>query len=189
MTFFSRYRRAFLRSLRIENLVLVREGEQPDAGLGAITGETGAGKTILAQAIENLLGAKGDANTISAAAGEAYVEAETDLPDGFFEDDELAKAAGRTRGRAWPRARPTGLRRRPHGRTPGAARSRARISPPRPSAHLIAMSGSSSSVASPAVVPARRAGRLLRRGAVAARRGARTAWREEPARRGSGTRM
>ncbi len=113
-----------LRSLRIENLVLVREGElAPAAGLTAITGETGAGKTILAQAIGLLLGAKGDAGTIGVAAGEAYVEAELDLPDGFLEDEELAGLAelapedepglvlarrvfadGRTRAYAWGRA-------------------------------------------------------------------------------------
>jgi DNA repair protein RecN (Recombination protein N) len=113
-----------LRSLRIENLVLVREGElTPATGLTAITGETGAGKTILAQAIGLLLGAKGDAATIGAAAGEAYVEAELDLPDGFLEEEELAALAelapedepglvlarrvfadGRTRAYAWGRA-------------------------------------------------------------------------------------
>jgi DNA repair protein RecN (Recombination protein N) len=113
-----------LRSLRIENLVLVRAGAlAPAAGLTAITGETGAGKTILAQAIGLLLGAKGDAGTIGAAAGEAYVEAELDLPDGFFDDEELAGLAelapedepglvlarrvfadGRTRAYAWGRA-------------------------------------------------------------------------------------
>jgi DNA repair protein RecN (Recombination protein N) len=118
-----------LRSLRIENLVLVREGElAPAEGLTAITGETGAGKTILAQAIGLLLGAKGDAGTIGAAAGEAYVEAELDVPEGFLEDEELAALAelapedehelvqqslviarrvfrdGRTRAYAWGRA-------------------------------------------------------------------------------------
>jgi DNA repair protein RecN (Recombination protein N) len=113
-----------LRSLRIENLVLVREGElAPAGGLTAITGETGAGKTILAQAIGLLLGAKGDAASIGTAAGEAYVEAELDLPEGFFEDEELAGLAelapedepglvlarrvfadGRTRAYAWGRA-------------------------------------------------------------------------------------
>jgi DNA repair protein RecN (Recombination protein N) len=113
-----------LRSLRIENLVLVREGAlAPAAGLTAITGETGAGKTILAQAIGLLLGAKGDAGAIGAAAGEAYVEAELDLPDGFLDDEELAGLAelapedepglviarrvfadGRTRAYAWGRA-------------------------------------------------------------------------------------
>ena len=102
----------------------MREGElAPAAGLTAITGETGAGKTILAQAIGLLLGAKGDAGAIGAAAGEAYVEAELDLPEGFLEDEELAGLAelapedepglvlarrvfadGRTRAYAWGRA-------------------------------------------------------------------------------------
>ena len=102
----------------------MREGElAPAEGLTAITGETGAGKTILAQAIGLLLGAKGDAGTIGAAAGEAYVEAELDLPEGFLEDEELAALAelapedepglvlarrvfadGRTRAYAWGRA-------------------------------------------------------------------------------------
>ncbi len=118
-----------LRSLRIENLVLVRDGElAPGAGLTAITGETGAGKTILTQAVGLLLGAKGDAGIVGAAGTEAYVEAELDVPDGFFDDDELATLAelapedehgsiqqslvlarrvfrdGRTRAYAWGRA-------------------------------------------------------------------------------------
>ena len=104
--------------------MLVRAGELvPAPGLTAITGETGAGKTILAQAIGLLLGAKGDAGAIGAAASEAYVEAELDVPDGFFEEDELAALAelapedepglvlarrvfadGRTRAYAWGRA-------------------------------------------------------------------------------------
>ena len=113
-----------LRSLRIENLVLVRDGELvPGTGLTAITGETGAGKTILTQAVGLLLGAKGDAGVVGAGGTEAYVEAELDLPDGFFEDEELAGLAelapedepglvlarrvfgdGRTRAYAWGRA-------------------------------------------------------------------------------------
>src|SRR5712692_10112717 len=103
---------AVLRSLRIENLVLIREAELELApGLNAITGETGAGKTILAQAIGLLLGARGDA---------AYVEAELDLPEGLLDEEELAALAelrpdgedglvlarrvfadGRTRAYAW----------------------------------------------------------------------------------------
>jgi len=113
-----------LRSLRIENLVLVRDGElAPGAGLTAITGETGAGKTILTQAIGLLLGSKGDAGVVGAAGTEAYVEAELALPDGFLEDEELAGLAelapedepglvlarrvfsdGRTRAYAWGRS-------------------------------------------------------------------------------------
>ena len=57
-----------LRRLRIENLVLIREAELELApGLNAITGETGAGKTILAQALGLLLGAKGDDSFVGAA--------------------------------------------------------------------------------------------------------------------------
>jgi DNA repair protein RecN (Recombination protein N) len=113
-----------LRRLRIENLVLIREAElELSPGLNAITGETGAGKTILAQAVGLLLGGKGDAKAIGPAADEAYVEAEFDVPDSFLEDeglDALAElrpkgepglvlarrifADGRTRAYAWGRA-------------------------------------------------------------------------------------
>jgi DNA repair protein RecN (Recombination protein N) len=79
-----------LRRLRIENLVLIREAElELDPGLVALTGETGAGKTIVTQAIGLLLGAKGDAAAVGAAAAEAFVEAELDVPDGFFEEEGL----------------------------------------------------------------------------------------------------
>ena len=113
-----------LRRLRIENLVLIREAElELSTGLNAITGETGAGKTILAQAIGLLLGAKGDNKAIGPGADEAYVEAEFDVPEGFFEEDGLEALAelrpedepslviarrifgdGRTRAYAWGRA-------------------------------------------------------------------------------------
>jgi DNA repair protein RecN (Recombination protein N) len=113
-----------LRRLRIENLVLIREAEFDLAeGLNAITGETGAGKTILAQAIGLLLGAKGDAKAIGPAGKEAYVEAEFDVPDGFFDEEGLESLAelrpddepglvvarrifadGRSRAYAWGRA-------------------------------------------------------------------------------------
>ena len=112
-----------LRRLRIENLVLIHEAELALApGLNAITGETGAGKTILAQAIGLLLGAKGDAAFIGPDGAEAYVEAELDLPARLLEEDELGSLAelrpegeeglvvarrvfadGRTRAYAWGR--------------------------------------------------------------------------------------
>ena len=109
-----------LRRLRIENLVLIREADLVFApGLSAITGETGAGKTILAQAIGLLLGTRGDAAAVGAAGVEAYVEAELDVPDGFFEEDELAALAElRPEDEpGLPRAPP----RRPAAPTPGAA--------------------------------------------------------------------
>src|SRR3954451_21896656 len=79
-----------LRRLRIENLVLIREAElELSAGLNAITGETGAGKTILAQAVGLLLGTKGDDSFVGAAGAEAYVEAELDSPPELDELDAL----------------------------------------------------------------------------------------------------
>jgi DNA repair protein RecN (Recombination protein N) len=113
-----------LRRLRIENLVLIREAELTFApGLNAITGETGAGKTILAQAVGLLLGAKGDSAFIGPDGQEAYVEAELDLPQALLEEDAAAALAdlrpldedqllvarrifadGRTRAYAWGRS-------------------------------------------------------------------------------------
>jgi DNA repair protein RecN (Recombination protein N) len=113
-----------LRSLRIENLVLIRHAELPFAsGLNVITGETGAGKTILAQAIGLLLGAKGDAAYVGKGGTESYVEAEFDIPDGLLEEEPFAplrelrpddeegvvlarriSGEGRTRAYAWGRS-------------------------------------------------------------------------------------
>jgi DNA repair protein RecN (Recombination protein N) len=113
-----------LRRLRIQNLVLIHEAELTFApGLNAITGETGAGKTILAQAVGLLLGAKGDAAYVGPDGDEAYVEAELDLPAALLDEDEFAPlselrpdgeeglvlarrvfADGRTRAYAWGRA-------------------------------------------------------------------------------------
>jgi DNA repair protein RecN (Recombination protein N) len=113
-----------LRRLRIQNLVLIRDAELELApGLNAITGETGAGKTILAQAIGLLLGSRGDSALVGAGGEEAYVEAELDLPDGLLDEDGLEALAelrpadeeglvlarrvfadGRTRAYAWGRA-------------------------------------------------------------------------------------
>ena len=113
-----------LRGLRIENLVLIREVELAfSPGLNAVTGETGAGKTIFAQAVGLLLGARGDASFVGPEASEAYVEAELHPPPGFFDDEALTNLAelrpedeeglvlarrvfadGRTRAYAWGRS-------------------------------------------------------------------------------------
>jgi DNA repair protein RecN (Recombination protein N) len=107
---------SLLRRLRIENLVLIREAELDLApGLNAITGETGAGKTILAQSIGLLLGARGDSGMIGPAAEEAYVEAELDGDSDVLEELRPEGEAGlviarrifkdgRTRAYAWGRS-------------------------------------------------------------------------------------
>jgi DNA repair protein RecN (Recombination protein N) len=113
-----------LRRLRIENLVLIQEAELVLApGLNAITGETGAGKTILTHALGLLLGAKGDAALVGVDGSEAYVEAELDLPPGLLDEEGFETLAelrpededclvvarrvfadGRTRAYAWGRS-------------------------------------------------------------------------------------
>jgi len=77
--------------LRIENLLLIDRAElRPGAGLNAITGETGAGKTVLAHAFDLLLGGKPRSSIVRPGAKEAYVEGVFELPPGLLEAPELA---------------------------------------------------------------------------------------------------
>jgi DNA repair protein RecN (Recombination protein N) len=58
-----------LRELRIENLLLIEHAElRPGRGLNTITGETGAGKTVLAHALDLLLGGKPRAGMVRPGA-------------------------------------------------------------------------------------------------------------------------
>lgn len=64
-----------LRALRISNFAVVEEAElhlQP--GLSVLTGETGAGKSILVDALGLLLGGRGDAELVRSGCDEAVVE-------------------------------------------------------------------------------------------------------------------
>ena len=81
-----------------------------DAGMTALTGETGAGKTLLIGALSLLLGGRADPSVVRAGADEAYVE-------GRFVDDDggdevvLARSVARAgRSKAWidGRAAPVG---------------------------------------------------------------------------------
>src|SRR5258705_6441673 len=51
-------------------------------GLGVLTGETGAGKSILLDALGLALGARADAGLVRAGAAQAQVSASFDLPAG-----------------------------------------------------------------------------------------------------------
>ena len=85
-----------LRELRIENLLLIERAElRFGEGLNAITGETGAGKTVLAHSLDLLMGGKAKSQIVRPGAEEAWVEGVFDLPDSLFEDPELAELAER----------------------------------------------------------------------------------------------
>ncbi|HYJ22018.1 MAG TPA: DNA repair protein RecN [Solirubrobacterales bacterium] len=85
-----------LRELRIENLLLIERAElRLGAGLNAITGETGAGKTVLAHSLDLLMGGKAKAHIVRPGAEEAWVEGVFDLPAGLLEEPEMAELAER----------------------------------------------------------------------------------------------
>ncbi len=71
---------ATLASLRIRNLALVEDLTwQPGSGLVAITGETGAGKSLLIGALKLLLGERADKSIIRAGAESCTVESVFEL--------------------------------------------------------------------------------------------------------------
>lgn len=76
-----------LDEIRIQNFAIIDNIELTFAsGLNVITGETGAGKSIIVDAVELLLGGKADATSVRAGAERAIVE-------GDFRLDERAMAA------------------------------------------------------------------------------------------------
>ena len=70
-----------LHELRIENLLLIDRAElRLTPGLNVVTGETGAGKTLLAQSLDLLLGGRAGSGVVRGGAAEAYVEGVFSLP-------------------------------------------------------------------------------------------------------------
>ncbi|MDQ3758452.1 MAG: DNA repair protein RecN [Actinomycetota bacterium] len=85
-----------LLELRIENLLLIERAElRLGPGLNAITGETGAGKTVLAHSLDLLMGGKARAQVVRPGASEAYVEGVFEPPPGLWDEPELAELAER----------------------------------------------------------------------------------------------
>jgi DNA repair protein RecN (Recombination protein N) len=79
-----------LQELNVENLLLIERAQlRLTAGLNVLTGETGAGKTVLAHALDLLLGGRARAGIVRPGASEAYVEGVFDRPD--FLPAELAE--------------------------------------------------------------------------------------------------
>ena len=89
-----------LRQLAINNIVLVERLElEFEPGLGVLTGETGAGKSILLDALGLALGARADTGLVRAGQESAAVSAELELPGGHpalavLEDQGISPEAG-----------------------------------------------------------------------------------------------
>ena len=106
-----------LHELRIENLLLIERAElRLGPGLNAITGETGAGKTVLAHSLDLLMGGRPRAQIVRPGAEEAWVEGVFELPDGLLDDPELAELAERLPAGATRSCSAPGLGRGPHPR-------------------------------------------------------------------------
>ncbi len=70
-----------LRRLSLRDFVIVSELEvEFDGGFSVLTGETGAGKSILVDALQLALGSRGDAGVVREGAARAEIGAEFDLP-------------------------------------------------------------------------------------------------------------
>ncbi len=70
-----------LYELRVENLLLMERAElRLVPGLNVLTGETGAGKTLLAHALDLLLGGRARSGIVRSGASEAYVEGVFERP-------------------------------------------------------------------------------------------------------------
>jgi DNA repair protein RecN (Recombination protein N) len=81
-----------LRQLAIRNVVLVESLDlEFQSGLGVLTGETGAGKSILLDALGLALGARADAGLVRSGVDGASVSAEIELPAGHPVHDFLSE--------------------------------------------------------------------------------------------------
>lgn len=83
-----------LNRLYISNYALIDEIDiEPQKGLNTITGETGAGKSIIMDALELLLGERADLKVLKEHSKKCIIEAEFDIRDYglnyFFQDQEI----------------------------------------------------------------------------------------------------
>jgi DNA repair protein RecN (Recombination protein N) len=69
-----------IKSLRVRNLATIEELEvRLEPGFSILTGETGAGKSIIIDAIRLILGEKGSPDLVRTGKGEAFIEAVFDV--------------------------------------------------------------------------------------------------------------
>src|SRR4030066_717786 len=71
-----------LSELHIENFAIISQLDLKfNRGLNIFTGETGAGKSIIIDAVEAILGSRADATMVRAGVDRALVEASFEIPD------------------------------------------------------------------------------------------------------------
>ena len=90
-----------LQFLTIENYALIDHLEfHPGQGLTVITGETGAGKSIIMGALGLILGQRADAKAVRSGAGKCVIEAQFDISaydlEAFFAQNDLEYDASAT---------------------------------------------------------------------------------------------
>src|SRR5436190_6624515 len=86
--------RAVITYLKVRNLAIVEELEiEPGSGLNVLTGETGAGKSLLIDSLEFLRGARGSTEMIRAGAEKMSAEAE--VGDRIVKREIAANGRGR----------------------------------------------------------------------------------------------
>ncbi len=98
-----------LTELHIENLgVIERASLVFDRGVTALSGETGAGKTLLVEAISLLVGGRADASMVRAGSPEARIDGRFDIetPDGVDEMVLSRVVLAQGRSRAYVNGRP-----------------------------------------------------------------------------------
>jgi DNA repair protein RecN (Recombination protein N) len=97
-----------IHELRVENLLLMDRAElRLGPGLNVLTGETGAGKTLLAHALDLLLGGRARRGIVREGATEAWVEGVFDLPADLAGDERIPDGAEELvlARRVWPDGR------------------------------------------------------------------------------------
>src|SRR2546423_12232722 len=102
-----------LRALHIKNLVILEDVSLEFAGgFTVLTGETGAGKSMLVDAIELLVGGRGDAAAVRGGAERAELAGEFDVdPQGALAAGVAQRGLGGDPGAGIRRTNPRGARR------------------------------------------------------------------------------
>ena len=92
-----------LTELRVENLGIIEElSVTLGSGLTAITGETGAGKTLIVEALDLLLGGGADPSLVRDGATEARVEGRFVIGAGDDESEVILARVVPANGRSPP---------------------------------------------------------------------------------------